>query len=93
MRRVDVICPGFVADCLETLEEIAMENRDAFLGAGGKEFHYIPCLNERDDWVRALARIAAENLQGWAATDWDQAAAEAAAAASRERALALGATA
>jgi ferrochelatase len=93
VRRVDVICPGFVADCLETLEEIAMENRDAFLAAGGKEFQYIPCLNERDDWVRALARIAAENLQGWAATDWDQAAAETTAAASRERALALGATA
>jgi hypothetical protein len=54
-ERVDVICPGFVADCLETLEEIAVENRDAFIGAGGKQFHYIPCLNERDDWIRALS--------------------------------------
>ena len=49
---VDVICPGFVADCLETLEEIAMECRAAFLAHGGKRFHFIPCLNERDDWIR-----------------------------------------
>src|SRR5690606_34802539 len=48
--RVDVICPGFVADCLETLEEIAVEAKSTYLGAGGQEFHYIPCLNERDDW-------------------------------------------
>ena len=44
--RVDVMCPGFPADCLETLEEIAMEGRDAFLQSGGKEFNYIPCLND-----------------------------------------------
>ena len=56
-ERVDVVCPGFVSDCLETLEEIAIENKAAFLGAGGGEFHYIPCLNERDDWIRALADI------------------------------------
>ncbi len=60
--RVDTICPGFVADCLETLEEIAMECRDAFLAAGGKEFHYIPCVNERPDWIAALAAIAREHL-------------------------------
>lgn len=65
LRRVDVICPGFVADCLETLEEIALEVRDEFLHAGGGEYHYIPCLNERPDWIRALARIALENLNGW----------------------------
>jgi ferrochelatase len=53
-----VICPGFVADCLETLEEIAVENRDAFIGKGGKTFNYIPCLNERPDWIDALGRIA-----------------------------------
>lgn len=58
MKRVDVICPGFVADCLETLEEIGMECRDAFLGAGGAEYRYIPCLNERPDWISALAAIA-----------------------------------
>ena len=55
---VDVICPGFVADCLETLEEIALENRHAFLNAGGKEFHYIPCLNENPGWIEALADLA-----------------------------------
>jgi ferrochelatase len=62
---VDVICPGFVSDCLETLEEIAIEGKSEFLRAGGREFHTIPCLNERDDWVRALADIIAMNLPGW----------------------------
>ena len=84
--RVDVLCPGFVSDCLETLEEIALEGKSIFLGAGGREFHYIACLNERNDWLQALADIALENLQGWTeptpGTD---------PAATRERALALGA--
>jgi len=61
--RVDVICPGFVSDCLETLEEIAMEGRDEFVAAGGGKFTYIPCLNERDDWIHALTDIVAANLQ------------------------------
>jgi ferrochelatase len=63
--RVDVMCPGFVADCLETLEEIALEGKSIFLRAGGQAFHYVACLNERDDWIRALTDIAAENLHGW----------------------------
>ncbi|NMF95953.1 ferrochelatase [Aromatoleum toluolicum] len=63
--RVDVMCPGFPADCLETLEEIAMECRHAFLSCGGKEFHYIPCLNERDDWITALTEIVRDNLGNW----------------------------
>lgn len=63
--RVDVICPGFVADCLETLEEIAMEGRDAFLAAGGKEFFYVPCLNDHPTWMAAFAEIVQEQLQGW----------------------------
>jgi len=63
--RVDVICPGFTADCLETLEEIAMEGRDAFRAAGGQEFHYIPCLNDHPSWLAALAEIAQRHLQGW----------------------------
>ena len=63
--RVDVICPGFVSDCLETLEEIAMEGRDAYLAAGGQEFHYVPCLNDQSVWMTALAEIAQEHLQGW----------------------------
>ena len=65
MQRVDVVCPGFVSDCLETLEEIAMEGKDTFLQAGGKEFHYIPCLNERSDWIQALTDIICTHLQGW----------------------------
>ena len=65
VRRVDVLCPGFTSDCLETLEEIAMEVRHDFLGAGGKEFHYIPCLNESPAWIAALAEIAEQHMIGW----------------------------
>jgi len=65
LRRVDVACPGFVSDCLETLEEIALEGRAAFLKAGGAEFHAIPCLNERPAWIAALADLALKNLGGW----------------------------
>lgn len=65
VSRVDVMCPGFPADCLETLEEIAMEGRDAFLQAGGKTFHYIPCLNDSTVWITALAAIADRHLAGW----------------------------
>jgi len=63
--RVDVACPGFTADCLETLEEISMEVRDVFLKAGGKDFHYIPTTNDTPAWMTALSIIALENLQGW----------------------------
>ena len=63
--RVDVICPGFPADCLETLEEIAMEGRDSFKAAGGKEFHYIPALNDSPVWMAALADLVQQHLQGW----------------------------
>lgn len=59
IRSVDVVCPGFVSDCLETLEEIDIGARHAFLAAGGEAFHYIPCLNESPEWVAALARISA----------------------------------
>lgn len=65
VSRVDVMCPGFPADCLETLEEIAMEGRNAFLEAGGKAFHYIPCLNDSNAWITALAAIADRHLAGW----------------------------
>lgn len=64
-KRIDVTCPGFVSDCLETLEEIAMEIRDEFLHAGGSEYHYIPCLNERQDWINALHDIVQANLKSW----------------------------
>jgi len=92
-RRVDVICPGFVSDCLETLEEIGIEGKAIFLGAGGKEFHLIPCLNDRPGWIEALAAVARDHLGGWVRDGWDRAAAEAEAKASAERAVRLGASA
>lgn len=67
VKRVDVMCPGFTADCLETLEEIAQEARDAFLEAGGAEFNYIPCLNDQHEWIAALSAIAIRHMQGWPA--------------------------
>ncbi|MES2935632.1 MAG: ferrochelatase [Pseudomonadota bacterium] len=65
VKRVDVMCPGFISDCLETLEEIAMEAKHDFLTAGGKEFYYIPCLNESNPWIAALSDIAEQHLAGW----------------------------
>ena len=65
LARVDLLCPGFVADCVETLEEIAIECRDIFLAAGGKDFHYIPFLNDDPDWIAALGTISAQHLAGW----------------------------
>ena len=65
VERVDVICPGFSCDCLETLEEINIEARHAFLHAGGKEFHYIPCLNDDPEWITALCNLTQQHLQGW----------------------------
>ena len=56
--RVDVVCPGFVADCLETLEELGIRGREVFHAAGGKDFHLIPCLNESPEWIAALSDIA-----------------------------------
>jgi ferrochelatase len=87
MTRVDVMCPGFAADCLETLEEIAQEARAAFLGAGGRGFAYIPALNDRHEWIAALAALTVRHLQGWDIATPDAAALET----QRQRALALGA--
>ena len=88
IKRIDVMCPGFTADCLETLEEIDQEARAAFLAAGGEAFHYIACLNDRHEWIAALAAISLLHLQGWptAATSDD-----AALTAQRARALTMGA--
>ena len=85
--RVDVICPGFTGDCLETLEEINQEAREAFLHAGGKEFHYIPCLNDSPDWITALSAIAQQHMGGWPL----QVASDTALAAAKAHALAGGA--
>lgn len=65
VRKVDVVCPGFVGDCLETLEEISMEARAAFLAAGGTGFNYIACLNESAEWITALADLVERQLAGW----------------------------
>lgn len=61
--RIDVICPGFVADCLETLEEIAIEGKAVFQKAGGGEYNYIPCLNERHDWLKTLTNMTLDALE------------------------------
>ena len=65
VQRVDVVCPGFTADCLETLEEIDVEGRAAFLTAGGKQFHYIACLNDDPNWITALCDLSLQHLAGW----------------------------
>lgn len=65
VRSVDVACPGFAVDCLETLEEIAMENAEAFRAAGGQAFRYIPCLNDAPAHADALARIALREFDAW----------------------------
>ena len=65
VKSVDVVCPGFSADCLETIEEISVENRDAYLSAGGKSFYYIPALNDRDDHIQALSNLVRKNTIDW----------------------------
>jgi protoporphyrin/coproporphyrin ferrochelatase len=91
--RVDVVCPGFATDCLETLEEIAIEGKETFRKAGGREFHYIPSTNDSQPFMAALTIIALENLQGWVSREWDAQAAEVAGKASLQAARALGAKA
>ena len=86
-KRVDVVCPGFTSDCLETLEEINMEARHAFLGAGGSDFHYIECLNDSAPGIQALAAVARQHMGGWPTQSPDAAQL----AASQAAALALGA--
>lgn len=72
VREVTVICPGFAVDCLETLEEIAIENRDKFLGAGGQRFEYVPALNARMEHARFLATHIARHCQGWISSNWPE---------------------
>ena len=91
-KRIDVICPGFSSDCLETLEEIAMEGKEIFTHAGGGEYHYIPALNENEAWIAAIATIALENLQGWISPDWSSEQATEESKLTQSRAQALGAS-
>ena len=74
--RVDVVCPGFSADCLETLEEISVQNRETFLEYGGGEFHYIPALNAREDHIEALSQLLRRHMAGWETDSDDTARAE-----------------
>ena len=65
VKHVDLLCPGFTSDCLETLEEISIEARHDFEAAGGKQFHYIACLNDSPAWIAGLAEIAEQHIIGW----------------------------
>jgi len=77
VKHLQVICPGFSADCLETIEEIDQENREYFEEAGGEKFSYIPALNYRDDHTTALSNIILEQSKGWPERDgFDKAADE-----------------
>jgi ferrochelatase len=59
--------PGFAADCLETLEEMAMQNRDLFLGQGGSRYDVIPCLNDSETGIAMLHSLVVQELAGWIA--------------------------
>jgi ferrochelatase len=85
-KQITVVCPGFATDCLETLEEIALRNRAAYLAAGGEVFDYLPCLNAAQSHVEILCALIKRHSMGWSAMT-----ADADRQASRERALTLGA--
>jgi ferrochelatase len=91
IARIDVICPGFSSDCLETIEEIAMEGKHIFQSNGGGDYNYIPALNESEPWIHAMTQIALENLQGWVSSEYDSAQAKKDAEMTKLRAQALGA--
>lgn len=65
ITRIAVVCPGFAADCLETLEEVAMEGRETFMEHGGTHFAYLPCLNASDGGIEMLRALLARELAGW----------------------------
>lgn len=93
IKSIDIICPGFSSDCVETLEEIMIENKGYFLEGGGETFSYIPALNVRDDHITALEDIVVAHTQGWPETsaDWNQEAADQALAESQRRGRKMGA--
>lgn len=62
IKNIAVVCPAFVSDCLETLEEISVEGKEEFLHAGGEQFHYIPCLNDQDEWINVVKNLCYEKL-------------------------------
>lgn len=73
IKKVAIVCPAFSADCLETLEEIQVENREVFMNAGGERFDYIPALNDREDHIAAITDLCLRHMQGWPETsdDWN----------------------
>jgi ferrochelatase len=89
VRAVSVVCPGFATDCLETLEEIALRDRDAFLAAGGVDFDYVPCLNDDPAHVSLLTKVASRLGSGW--PEFTASAPAIDPASVRARAMALGA--
>ena len=91
IKNVDVVCPGFSVDCLETLDEIGRENRHFFLEAGGERYRFIPCLNDRAEHVDLLTALIRDHLCGWVETqqEWDPGRAAQAAAETQARAEAM----
>ncbi|MDH5395593.1 MAG: ferrochelatase, partial [Gammaproteobacteria bacterium] len=65
IKNVQICCPGFSADCLETLEEIKVENRDYFLNAGGEKFDYIPALNDNTDHIGMMGQLIKQHASDW----------------------------
>ena len=65
VKRMAVVAPGFSADCLETLEELNVENRHIFTEHGGEDFAYLPCLNDGEEGMRVIQSIVARELRGW----------------------------
>ena len=93
LGKIDVVCPGFAADCLETLEEIEVRGAASFVSAGGGELRYTPALNAREDHVAFLSRTIEKNVAGWpeASTDWSHSEAARRLEKSLQRARAMGA--
>ena len=93
IKNIDIICPGFSSDCLETLEEIAMENRNVFIEAGGEKYQYIAALNANVEHIEALSTLISEHCAGWPETspDWNAELNLVEENKSRERALKMGA--
>ncbi|MGB5338389.1 MAG: ferrochelatase [Gammaproteobacteria bacterium] len=92
LQSIDIVCPGFSADCLETLEEMALLNKGVFQQAGGGEYRYIPALNDADEHIESLAHIILQNAAGWPGiAHWDTRSAAEAAQKCAARAVAMGA--
>ena len=69
VRRLDVACPGFAVDCLETLDEIGNEARETFQHAGGEELHLCPCLNDHAAWLEGMKALVLQEGAGWIPKD------------------------